>query len=265
MASDRATCWSLTINNPTQADEEAISLARQKGWKVEGQKERGESGTEHYQLLVRTPQVRFAAVKKQFPRGHIEAARNPVALAQYVAKEDTRVAGLATDQQKYPSLSRFWHLVVEHLDAYNAVDLNYVFNPTYERPNTIWFKEAPREWKRDPLTALDEATSYLIEKGYHVEAIACNPQMRMAWKKFHAAIIIRTYVDRQTDSQRVQNGVDQVAVVNIPTTDADEDTWSRETRGVLEGQHGNDHEEEGSASRSSTSRAEDEGSDQVDR
>lgn len=36
MTTLRASCWSLTINNPTAADEEQINLARQRGWKVEG-------------------------------------------------------------------------------------------------------------------------------------------------------------------------------------------------------------------------------------
>lgn len=96
----RATCWSLTINNPTKSDEEWIQQARQKGWQVEGQLEKGKEGTEHYQLMVKTPQVRFSAVKKQFPRAHIEIARNPAALAQYVAKEETREADLPKASDK---------------------------------------------------------------------------------------------------------------------------------------------------------------------
>ena len=89
MSQQRASVWSVTINNPTQTDEYNISEARQKGWKVEGQLERGEQGTEHYQLILRTPQVRFSAVKQVFPRAHIEVARNVGALTAYVHKEDT--------------------------------------------------------------------------------------------------------------------------------------------------------------------------------
>lgn len=77
---DRATAWSLTINNPTQADEESIQLARQKGWQVIGQLEEGENGTKHYQLLLKTSRIRFGGVKKLFPRAHIEVARNVAAL-----------------------------------------------------------------------------------------------------------------------------------------------------------------------------------------
>ena len=108
--SDRATCWSITINNPTGADEENMALSRQKGWKVDGQLEVGKDGTPHYQLIVRTPQVRFSAVKKAFPRAHIEVARNPTALEQYVHKDDTKAGELNKQSEMYPSLSKFWDL-----------------------------------------------------------------------------------------------------------------------------------------------------------
>lgn len=91
----RATMWSITINNPTAEDREAIELARQKGWKIEGQFEKGEEGTLHLQLAVRTPQLRFSTMKKHFPRAHIEIARNAAAFLQYVNKADTRVGLLS--------------------------------------------------------------------------------------------------------------------------------------------------------------------------
>ena len=63
--SDRATCWSITINNPLPADDENIARAKQRsGWKVEGQLEKGENGTPHYQLMVKTPQIRFDPLRK---------------------------------------------------------------------------------------------------------------------------------------------------------------------------------------------------------
>lgn len=55
MTTTRGTNWSVTINNPTPKDDEEIALVRQKGWSVEGQKEKGSEGTEHYQLFVKTP------------------------------------------------------------------------------------------------------------------------------------------------------------------------------------------------------------------
>jgi len=118
----RATAWSVTINNPIKADEENMNLARQKGWKVEGQLEKGENGTPHYQLVVMTPQVRFSALKKAFPRAHIEAARNVKALETYCQKDDTRVAPLQTQSEQYPSLQKLWDLFAEFIDNSETIN-----------------------------------------------------------------------------------------------------------------------------------------------
>jgi len=184
--SDRATCWSLTINNPTEADEESFALARQKGWKVEGQRERGEAGTEHYQLILRTPQVRFAAVKKIFPRAHIEVARNPAALSQYVAKEETRVGSIPVDQGKYPSQSKFFELVWDVILTY----------PHECSEFTRW----PNDKLRFPTNALNKATHELIEEGYYVENIATNPMTIRSWELFHDAFLHRKTNNSQTDT-----------------------------------------------------------------
>lgn len=204
---ERATCWSITINNPGPADDEAVALARQKGWKVEGQLERAPTtGTVHWQLMVKTPQVRFSAVKKQFPRAHIEVARNASALASYVHKEETREGALPTSQDKYPSLSKYWQLI------YNVLSEN---GPA----------EDEHEWDRmqdkAKLDLLDEASYKLIYDGYHVETIAVNPQTRAAFAKFARAILVRAYVDSQTDRHRVQDT--QEVVVPIVNADYEEE------------------------------------------
>lgn len=188
MSTERATCWSVTINNFNQDDLEQIALARQKGWKVDGQPEKGELGTPHLQLAVRTPQVRFSQVKKTFPRAHIEVARNPDALAKYVVKSETRIGGLSISQERYPSLSKFWKLIYEELaDECGGP-------PEDDIP---WDKYDDKKI----LSYLDNATRALIFKGYYVESHATNPAVRSSFLKFHAAILSRAYVDRQTDRQ----------------------------------------------------------------
>jgi len=175
----RATHWSLTINNPTSDDEECMALARQRGWKIDGQKERGAEGTEHYQLHLQTPQVRFAAVKKAFPRAHIEIARNAAALQQYVMKSDTRVGGLLTQQEKYPSQSKFFDLVwVEIL----ATPAEYNFRPT-----TLKFFGENKPHK----LAYWKACQSLVSQGYHIESMAVNPMTLAAWDSFHLALLRR--------------------------------------------------------------------------
>lgn len=198
---DRATAWSLTINNPVAADEEQIAAARQKGWKVEGQLEKGESGTTHYQLLLRTPQVRFAAVKKQFPRAHIEIARNVVALASYVTKEETRVGSLRTSQEQYPSLSKLWDLIYDEL----STEWSGPAEDEIDRRRIITDKQR--------LAIFDDVCLTLIHKGYHIETMAVNPQIRSCFAKFAPALLARSLADKQTDRHAVEQEVEIPTVV----------------------------------------------------
>lgn len=218
MTTQRATCWSLTINNPTAADDEEINLARQRGWQVDGQPEMGKEGTPHYQLIVRTPQVRFSAVKRAFSRAHIEAARNPVALAQYVRKEDTRVGSLPTGQEMYPSLSRFWELLYDHFNEEEEFD--YTLLPDEVR---FYDVDVQRSFRKEPLIFFDDAVRALIMRGYRVENVAMNPSTRASFAKYWDAIFVRVARQRVQEEQNV----------NVPVnTNADE---SNEARSEAEG------------------------------
>lgn len=214
MSQQRASAWSVTINNPTPADEEQIALARQKGWKVEGQLERGEQGTPHYQLLVKTGQVRFSALKNQFPRAHIEVARNVTALQTYVHKEETREGELNTSNEMYPSLSKLFILFWDYIDSRKMYDYD--------------------DWSQDDwLCKFDKACEYLIYEGYHIESMAVNPATRSIIKKFGRAIIMRARdeqmsalnhadIDRQTDTE-TQSGSNlnsRRSSINTDATDA---------------------------------------------
>lgn len=206
--SQRASSWSVTINNPTASDEEYIALARQKGWKVEGQKEVGDSGTPHYQLLVKTPQVRFSAVKSQFPRAHIEVARNVAALEQYVNKEETRVGQLPTQSEFYPSMAKTYTMWYDWVES----------SPKYSKGQ--WVNFTPEGF----LEAFDNFAHDKICDGYYLETIAVNPQVRSAIKKFGFSILVRESnklktdsIDRQTDRQTAENKV-EVDVINGPSS-----------------------------------------------
>lgn len=146
--SDRGTCWSLTINNPTDDDRQSLAMLPA-GWTVKGQEEKGENGTLHLQLMLKTPQVRFAAVKKHFNRAHIEKARNEVALSNYVVKSDTRVSELTVDK-KFLSLPQLWTKFAEYVQQ--RCD-------NVKRP--LW-----ADWKDDDwLCVFDKAGKEMIEEG----------------------------------------------------------------------------------------------------
>lgn len=194
MSTSRASSWSVTINNPVSSDEENIALARQRGWKVDGQLEKGDNGTPHYQLIVKTPQVRFSAVKKAFPRAHIEVARNVTALEQYVHKEETREGQLATSNDKYPSLSKLWEM----------------FSEWIEEQRLQLSKES---WDEDSwLKYFDLFINETILDGYFVESMAVNPQVRGSVKKYGRSIIIRAQnIRRQPDSQTDEETLSEVS------------------------------------------------------
>lgn len=209
--SDRATCWSVTINNPTKNDDENIAMAKQRsGWAVYGQKEVGENGTEHYQLMITTPQVRFSAVKKAFPRSHIEVARDRKALTKYVNKEDTRVADLPTNNN-YPSMSQMWDSFAEYYEANFKKHLcHYDWSPE----------------KR--LHVFDLFIKDEIVKGKFVETMAVNPQVRSIVKNYLSEIIHRSQSHRQTDRQTDESEQSVDLNVNAESSSRSEDAQEEE-------------------------------------
>jgi len=207
MSSVRATCWSITINNPIAADEENIARARQKGWKIDGQQEVGEGGTPHYQLICRTPQVRFSAVKSAFPRAHIEVARNPAALETYVHKDETKVGELNKQSEMYPSLSKFWDLFFQWC---------YDDSPTSVQDQRL-VVDILRTKNLEKVFA--KFVSEYIERGYYIETIACNPATISCLRKFGISILKRSELafykkeDMQTDTDS------QTSEVFVPVMD----------------------------------------------
>lgn len=207
MTDNKSTYWSLTINNPTADDREAIATARSRGWQVEGQVEKADTtGMPHLQLRLRTPHIRFGAVKKVFRRAHIEAARNPAALKNYVHKEETRVEELDAGGDMYPSMARFTILVLQeylaapwddkdglHCDALERGEIAYYqfYDPHAPNPRERGVIMCPEEW----LDMLDHATAKLVLKGYHVERYAVNPQFRSSWKKFAPQMLGRALAE----------------------------------------------------------------------
>lgn len=176
---ERATCWSITINNPTKEDLECLLPA---GWAIEGQMECGAEGTPHYQGMLTTPQVRFSAVKKVYPRANIQVARNKKALQKYVHKSDTRVAEVADRVSDIPTL---WDYQGTVASKWNEDD----FTTGWESWSALRENSDIDEYA---LRYVDSLVSMDIEAGMRgVEFIAINPMWRSSWKKFWRSIIKR--------------------------------------------------------------------------
>jgi len=223
MSTARATSWSVTINNPVASDYECIALARQKsGWRIDGEPEVGKEGTPHLQLWATTPQVRFSAMKKAFPRAHIEIARNITALKTYCGKDGNK---LPSNDDKYPSLSKFWELLCDNVKP--------IMDYGCQQSN-------PQRW----LQQYDDAVGLLIEQGYHCESLATNPSTRSCWNKYSVAIQKRTQTEK-TDRQEVLKSQS----VTIPTINADEESSEDEASSqVSEGSEDDGSDEEFSES-----------------
>lgn len=178
---DRGTCWSITINNPGVDD----TKCEVPGWKLEGQFEVGEEGTPHFQGCLRTPQVRFSAVKRAFPRAHIEVARDRVALQRYVHKEDTRVAAYVPDD--IPSMFRLQEMVAAKWDPQVWDEW---WEAAFNRPVTA--SSRPPDIDEEAMKYLDVIVAGMIEAGQRgAEFIAINPMWRSSWKRFWRSIITR--------------------------------------------------------------------------
>ena len=88
----------LTINNPTESDEEMETYLKElEHFKYAiFQREKGhETGTEHFQIfIIFSICKRFGTLQNLFPRAHIEPAKGTnVQCRDYCSKSDTRVSG----------------------------------------------------------------------------------------------------------------------------------------------------------------------------
>lgn len=172
MSDDRATCWSITINNPEDKELECIIP----GWKLKGQFEQGEEGTRHFQGILKTPQVRFKAVKRAFPRAHIEQARNAKALALYCSKEETRVATF--EASGVPSIYEYQGIVASRWTEQQFDEFKDMYHNKHIDDVAMIY--------------LDSICSQMIREGHRaIEFIAINPMWRSSWKKFYRSIIAR--------------------------------------------------------------------------
>lgn len=207
---DRASNWSITINNPKEEDYKVTLPA---GWTLEGQIEQGEEGTLHFQGYLKTNQVRFSAVKKVFPRAHIEIARNVQALQNYVHKVDTRVQAVETQHSTHTSMFDYMHLLARSWD-----DAEY---DTFCDTNRATYNGDLTEMRMGYVDVLiGRHIANNLMNG--VEYIGVNPMFRNAWKRYGLSILQRerTLMQQASESASVR---EEIVIVEDRQTDRQED------------------------------------------
>lgn len=194
----KASWWSITINNPTEQDYNALE---QENWpsfvkRVKYQTEQGEEGTIHVQGAVNTTQVRFSAVKKWLSRAHIEAAKDKAALLKYVEKKDTQVATLPSgDIQKAPQeFMTMEKCLVAFVPYWNRVENN----PKYTSDDFI----ALHQYKSESILTEKywAASRLMLTDRPELIAVLSNPQMLRAW--IHTK---QVWVDAFTAAEKEDN------------------------------------------------------------
>lgn len=210
--SPRGSKWSVTcnlLNIKRETVEHCISAARQQGWTVLGQIEKGENGTEHYQLAVATPQVRFGAIKKIFPTAHIEPAKNWTALLKYVHKDETRIEKIIENKFVTFQMVRdkfFDHLVEEY-------DINVHRD---EEKIEMW----------------DDFIQHSIRENIECDLVGVNPQYRSCIMRYWDAYCYLA-LHRQTDRQTQETFIPTIDIPNANTEEeiSEEETSDEETDG----------------------------------
>lgn len=159
--------WSITINNPAETDRQALKDHPTFVKKVVCQDEVGDNGTLHIQGYVQTTQTRFSALKKWLPRAHIEIAKNPQALLQYVRKEETAVAGTQQEHKnEYLSMDKALLRVAR---AKDLIQFEMNFEKYMENPK----KEIKREFWA--------CVCHVLADQPEAVGLFTNPQLERAW------------------------------------------------------------------------------------
>jgi len=197
-SADRATCWSVT-QQVKSVEEGKLFMEQQvpPGWRLVGQVEEAPTtGQLHLQLMLKTPQVRFSAVKSQFPQAHIEVARDRRALATYVQKAETRV--MAVEQTATPTLWQFSEMLADRVNIDELVHYLRLWRTIPEGSSeTIYWDDATGE---EILKYIDVLVGRYVHEGIRgAEYMGVNPMLRSAWKTYGKSLILRK-IDRDNNT-----------------------------------------------------------------
>jgi len=138
-------------------------------WLVDGQLEVGENGTPHYQFYINTQkQVRFSAIKRVFPKAHIECSHDMKKVESYCKKWKTRQTDTKT-------------VKIERWDPDS--DERYTTKMFWADLASIWF-EVYEETDTDIMLVYDYCVQQLIDMEFPCHMVAVQPQNRKAFQLY---------------------------------------------------------------------------------
>lgn len=152
---------------------------------IKGQLEEGEvDKTPHIQGMIRTEYGRwFNKLRAALPRAHIEPAKNPIGLAQYVEKEETRIGSIPT--AKVATQATLQERVYAQLAMKRTED---------DGPMEDYIRENAVNIRANADAIIDEGVRSLIVDGYFgIEFVMSNNQVRGAFRRYLPEILMRTH------------------------------------------------------------------------
>lgn len=186
---DRASWWSITINNPTEEDRAALQHPPTWVKLIKCQDEIGKNGTLHIQGLANTTQVRFSSVQNWLPRAHIEIARDKKKLLNYVQKTETAVDGTQfTNAREFLTTAKALRKLAKH----------------YVKPTEEEVFRAGDNYGVCIKRAYWAAVRQILREDEELVSLYCRPDLYRAWENTSEVWLEKVEEeeeDRQTDRQ----------------------------------------------------------------
>lgn len=131
----------------------------------------------HYQGAIQCRgQQRFSAIKKWMPKAHIEAARDPAALKQYVMKEETAIAEkqVLENATPYVDNQRALYMIAAEKINYGVEELAKVLGDSVDRI-------AEREFVL--------LANRVVYREPHLCGVMSKPDVMRGWKMFRETFV----------------------------------------------------------------------------
>nr|WAE43241.1 MAG: replication associated protein [Cressdnaviricota sp.] len=187
-ANEGKSCWwSITINNPTEEDRQALAQLPRFVKSIGGQEEVSKSGTPHFQCWVHTKQCRMNQVKTWLKRAHIEPAQKPEALKTYCSKDDTAVPGTRfTTENRAPQMTMAQAL--QFLLTFRKMPEDMKYDQLTDTDGKDRFKPYGDGWKQTREAEYWRLANRACEQDINLIPLYSSPQYLRSWIHLNTAI-----------------------------------------------------------------------------
>lgn len=211
---DRASHWSITINNPTDEDRQLMRTEQRWLRFVRGQDEIAPTtGTLHIQAYANTDQVRKRAVQDWLPRAHVKPCITKDHITNvrdiYVSKDRTAVAdtqfeiNFRKDNANRPlTMSQTLTSIAEF--AFSQEFINKEMTPEYDDKGIVIRKALTMKEVLEK--EFWHAVNMMLTTNSDLVGLLTQPQYMRAWVNTRQVWVNKFVVDSQTSIRVLDDG-----------------------------------------------------------